>query len=94
MVGISLIKSIRLFVIYLETLLLKEMILLEHRVANEQEKNWKEADRFKAERHLRDNPESKEAHPFSLLPFGFGPRMCIGKRLADQELYLGLLKVR
>ena len=70
------------------------MILLEHRVANEQEKNWKEADRFKPERHLRDNPESKEVHPFSLLPFGFGPRMCIGKRLADQELYLGLLKVR
>ncbi len=32
-------------------------------------------------------------HPFSTLSFGFGTRNCIGKRLAEQEIYLTIIKV-
>ena len=52
-----------------------------------------EPDKFIPERFLRREKSSsecpvkgKEAHPFVLLPFGFGPRMCIGRRFAELEI--------
>ena len=41
------------------------------------DKYFKDPLEFKPERWLR---ESKEVHPFSHLQFGFGPRMCVGKK--------------
>lgn len=37
---------------------------------------------------------SKNTHPFVFQPFGFGPRSCIGKRLANLELEVALSKVK
>ncbi|KAJ7326076.1 Thromboxane-A synthase [Desmophyllum pertusum] len=48
---------------------------------------------------LEFNPEnfSSEAKekrdPYSFLPFGTGPRQCIGMRLALMEIKLGLMKI-
>lgn len=40
---------------------------------------------FNPSRWLKD---SKDINPFVSLPFGFGPRMCYGRRIAEKEMYL------
>jgi len=58
---------------------------------------------FLPERWLRNAKEEssdskcpialKMSNPFVYLPFGFGPRMCIGKRIAEMELELGIARL-
>ena len=57
--------------------LLQSLVIMESYATTRSEKYFKDPLEFNPERWLR---ESKEAHSFSNLQFGFGPRMCVGKQ--------------
>ena len=50
------------------------------------ERNWEEPDVFRPERFLGQQPRRNDAY----LPFGAGPRVCIGASFATQEMVIAL----
>lgn len=67
-----------------------------HIFASNSDKYYKNSNQFIPERWLKNcegELSYKNAHPFATQPFGFGPRACIGKRLANLELEIALAKV-
>ncbi|XP_060565718.1 cytochrome P450 3A24-like [Ruditapes philippinarum] len=55
------------------------------------EEFWENAEEFNAERF---SPENKEKIvPYSFLPFGAGPRMCIGQRFAILEIKIAISRI-
>merc|ERR1712110_605247 len=57
------------------------------------ERFFKNPSKFDPDRFRPENQGSEKIDPYSLLHFGFGSRMCIGRRLAEQEIYLTLIKL-
>ncbi|KAH8369111.1 hypothetical protein KR009_001550 [Drosophila setifemur] len=72
-----------------------------HSLANDE--YFPQSSEFLPERWLRKQDSVSEAqcpakdmkpkNPFVFLPFGFGPRMCAGKRIVDLELELGTARI-
>ncbi|XP_068244963.1 probable cytochrome P450 49a1 [Palaemon carinicauda] len=56
------------------------------------EEHFPRATEFLPERWLRDRPLGS-INPYASLPFGVGPRSCIGRRLAEQEMYTLLARM-
>lgn len=55
-----------------------------------------QGDKFIPERWLKSTSGElsyKNVHPFTTLPFGFGPRSCIGKRIANLEIEVVIAKL-
>lgn len=60
-------------------------------LTHKDENHFGQAEKFIPERWLKSNtdpqcPHAKDSHPFAYLPFGFGARMCPGKRFAYLEI--------
>eukprot|EP01102_Stenamoeba_stenopodia_P010038 TRINITY_DN2980_c0_g1_i1.p1 TRINITY_DN2980_c0_g1~~TRINITY_DN2980_c0_g1_i1.p1 ORF type:complete len:276 (+),score=33.23 TRINITY_DN2980_c0_g1_i1:887-1714(+) len=49
--------------------------------------NFKDPDTFNPDRFLNDG---EPTHPYAFIPFGNGPRRCIGEKLALQEVRTGI----
>ncbi|XP_049961311.1 probable cytochrome P450 49a1 isoform X2 [Schistocerca serialis cubense] len=69
-----------------------DMVLANIVLTNSNE-HFSRASEFIPERWLKDVHSAQTAHPFAFMPFGFGPRMCIGRRFAELEIYTLLARV-
>lgn len=54
------------------------------------EQFWQKPDHFEPERF---DPEDKNKNKYGFLPFGLGPRVCIGKHFASLEAQISLTKI-
>ena len=68
------------------------MMFLNHSMGRSEEL-FEDALAFKPERWLRDDAGDLPVDAFASLPFGFGVRMCLGRRLAELELQILLSKI-
>lgn len=66
-------------------------IVFQHYVISNSERYFKKPDQFEPERWLKSNKQ--DHHPFASLPFGYGKRMCLGRRFAELEIQTLILKV-
>ena len=65
-------------------------VIFQHYVISNEEKYFPRCDEFLPERWLQ---ESGVRHAFASLPFGYGRRMCLGRRFADLEILIVVSKV-
>ncbi|XP_071549447.1 probable cytochrome P450 301a1, mitochondrial isoform X2 [Panulirus ornatus] len=59
---------------------------------NFQESVFPQADQFLPERFLRGSPVAPR-HNFAFLPFSYGTRMCVGRRIAYQEILCLIVRI-
>ncbi|XP_067116323.1 sterol 26-hydroxylase, mitochondrial [Osmerus mordax] len=64
-----------------------------HYATSHDEKQFVDAERFAPERWLRGGPVGFQHHPYSSIPFGVGVRACVGKRVAELEMYFALSRL-
>lgn len=71
----------------------KTLVATLHQLMGEMEEFFPRPKEFIPERWIKGDPQESHHHPYTLLPFGFGTRMCIGRRLAELEMWQLTVKV-
>lgn len=66
------------------------LVTLCHYATSRDPAQFPEPNTFRPARWLGEGPAP---HPFACLPFGFGKRSCMGRRLAELELQMALAQV-
>jgi cytochrome P450 len=69
----------------------KTMFVLNHYAACRNEEIFEQPNEFMPERW--DREEGHKIHAFASLPFGYGIRSCVGRRIAELELYLAIARM-
>ncbi|XDV36279.1 hypothetical protein PO909_006088 [Leuciscus waleckii] len=64
-----------------------------HYAVSHDENNFPDPERFVPDRWLRASPSRSQHHPYSSVPFGVGVRACVGKRVAELEMYFALSRL-
>merc|ERR1712074_23502 len=64
-----------------------------HQFMSMSDKFVKDPTEYRPERFLRGHSLKEDFHPFVSMPFGHGPRMCIGRRFAEQEIKTFICKM-
>ncbi|KAL0879480.1 hypothetical protein ABMA27_003228 [Loxostege sticticalis] len=67
-------------------------VIFQHYVMGNSEENFGSASEFMPERWLKRSP-ARAHHAFASLPFGFGKRMCLGRRFAELEIHTVICKM-
>lgn len=69
------------------------MFHLCHFAVSYDERTFPSPHSFLPHRWLRGSEEKSQLHPFGSVPFGFGIRACLGRRVAELEMYLLLSRL-
>uniref|UniRef100_A0A336KNN7 CSON013431 protein n=1 Tax=Culicoides sonorensis TaxID=179676 RepID=A0A336KNN7_CULSO len=70
------------------------VVVTQTQVASLLEKNFENPLEFNPERWIRNKDGTKpDINPYTSLPFGHGPRSCIARRFAEQNIILFLLRL-
>lgn len=65
-------------------------VIFQHYVISNLDKYFPRSNEFYPERWLQDDGVR---HAFASLPFGYGKRMCLGRRFAELEMIIVISKV-
>jgi len=72
---------------------LQTVVVTQNQVSCRQAEYFTDPNKFVPERWIKSHPHYKPVSPYLVLPFGHGPRSCIARRLAEQNLHSVILKV-